>query len=325
MTEKKEECKRTAIKQVFETFIDILETDRLDRLAEVVDPEVEAVFSTTGTSSGIEQLAANLKWKGPKLNVSRQRITNLVIRTDGDEAVQSAYVMVLVGVDNGRQLYPFEYGGKYLNTYRRTETGWKIKSIRYDLDWEKGNTYFVKDWTLIDYKIYAGHTPSICSEFDAPWRMIPESDEPLSDEEQIVETMFKYSWGLDNCDFSLHRESYVDEIQFKMPSSVVDGARNLLNNFKNTSHKEAALQHAIKIVGVKVDGSEATLDGYRIEPHRLGSKNLNRDTMHQSFYSAVYHNKFRKIDGVWKMYEINYKAGVFFETSDSAEKYVDVI
>ncbi len=72
-------------------------------------------------------------------------------------------------------------------------------------------------------------------------------------EEQIQETMFQYSFGLDNCDWTLHKDSYTDDIVFYAGDSVMEaGARNLINNFKNTSHKEPALEHAIRIVDIKV-------------------------------------------------------------------------
>lgn len=318
--------KRDAIKEVFAQFVKALETFEPDNISSIVTDDVLGYFSNVGETKGKAELIKALTWKGMKMNVSRRRITNFVVRTCGEKAQQSAYVMSLVGYDNGSFLFPFEFGGKFVNSYILTEAGWKISEIRYDLDWEKGNTYFAKDWRFIDYKIFAGHKPMISSEFDSPWAVIPENDEELTDEEQIIENMFKYSFGLDNCDWSLHHASYTDDVIFYSGDNVMENsARNLVNNFKNTSHKEHALEHAIKIVDVKVEGNEATLYGYRIEPHRLGSKNLNRDTVHQSFYSAKYVNKLKKIDGVWKMYELRYKPGVFFEVDQKQSLYVDNI
>lgn len=316
--------KRDIIKSVFEEFVTALETFQPEKIRTIVTDDVKGHFSNVGETEGKDALIAALTWKGMKMNVSRRTITNFVVRTCSDKAQQSAYVMSLIGYDNGSFLYPFEFGGKFVNSYLLTEDGWKISEIRYDMDWEKGNTYFAKDWKFIDYKIYAGHRPMINSEFESPWAAIPENDEELTDKEQIIENMFKYSFGLDNCDWNLHHGSYTDDVIFYAGDSVMEsGARNLINNFKNTSHKEPALQHAIKIVDIKLEGEEATLYGYRIEPHRLGSKNLNRDTLHQSFYSAKYVNKLRKVDGKWKMYELHYKSGVFFEIDKERKHYID--
>lgn len=316
--------KRDEIKLVFEEFVSALEDFEPERLRKITTKDVQGHFSNVGETKNQDELVEVLTWKGMKMNVSRRQITNFVVHTSGEKAQQSAYEMVLMGYDNGSFLFPFEYGGKYVVSYILEADGWKMTEIRYDLDWEKGNTYFAKDWKFMDYKIYAGHKPMISAEYDSPWSVIPENDEVLTDEEQIKENMFKYSFGLDNCSWDLHKDSYTDDIVFYAGNSVMESsARNLINNFKNTSHKEPALQHAIKIVDIKVDGDEAVMWGYRIEPHRLGSKNLNRDTLHQNFYSARYTNKLKKIDGKWKMYEIRYQAGVFFETERVKTHFVD--
>jgi len=317
--------KRDEIKQVFEAYVTALEEFAPERIGELVTDDVKGHYSNLGELSGRQELVDALRWKGLPMNISRRQILNFVVHTSGDRAQQSAYVMSLMGYDNGKFLFPFEFGGKYVISYVRTDSGWKMAEIRYDLDWEKGNTYFAKDWNFIDYTIFAGHKPMISSEYDSPWAAIPENDEELTDEEQIAENMFKYSFGLDNCDWAVHRDSYTDDIVFYAGKSVMaSGARNLINTFKNTSHKEPALEHAIKITKIEVNGEEATMYGYRVEPHRLGSKNLNRSTLHQSFYSAKYENKLRKVNGKWKMYEIHYSAGVFF-TVEKPKHYLDEI
>ena len=105
------------------------------------------------------------------------------------------------------------------------------------------------------------------------------------------------------------------------------GARNLINNFKNTSHKEHSLQHAIKIVSIVIapDQESAELIGYRVEPHRLGSKNLNLSTLESNFYSAKYTNKFIKIEGKWVMTELHYDAKVFVEPRLSEDIFADEV
>lgn len=317
--------KRDEIKQVFEAYVTALENFDADAVGELVTEDVKGHYSNLGELEGKAALIEGLRWKGMKMNTSRRRVLNFVVHTNGDLAQMSGYVMSLIGYDDGKFLFPFEFGGKYVITLRRIDGSWKMSEIRYDMDWEKGNTYFAKDWKFIDYKIYAGHRPMISSEYDSPWAAIPENDEQLTDEEQIKENMFKYSFGLDNCDWTLHKDSYTDDIVFYAGKSVMEsGARNLINNFKNTSHKEPALEHAIKITKIEVNGDEATMYGWRVEPHRLGSKNLNRDTLHQSFYSAKYENKLRKVDGKWKMFEIHYQAGVFF-TAEPPKHFLDEV
>lgn len=144
--------KRDIIKQKFEEFVTALENFQPEKIGELVTEDVRGHFSNVGESEGKDELIKSLMWKGREMNVSRRRITNFVVRTEGDRAQQSAYVMSLIGYDNGSFLFPFEFGGKYVVSWRDQDGEWKIKEIRYDMDWEKGNTYFAEGWSFIDIK-----------------------------------------------------------------------------------------------------------------------------------------------------------------------------
>lgn len=320
--------KRDQIKTTFNDFVDSIEKNDLTKLSSFFTAEAVAHLSTVGEKKGGNDIANGLVVKEEGITLRRYMISNFVVRTDGNHARQSAYVMALVGKDDGKFLFSFEYGGKFLVDWKRSgdDATWQIDELWYDLDWVKGNTSYVKDWTLIDYNIYSGHQPMISSEFDSPWACITKNDEALTDEEQIIENMFKYSFGLDNCDWVLHGSSYTTDVCFHR-GQIVDAscAKRLINNFKNTSHKESALEHAIKIVKVVVDGDEAVLYGSRIEPHRLGSKILCRTTLCNNFYTAKYVNKLRKVDGQWKMYDLDYRAHVDFDTNPRPTHYYDDI
>lgn len=318
--------KRDQIKERFNEFVDCIEKQNVENLKTFFKSDAIGHFSTVGERRGDQEIATSFNVAESGINVSRYLIANFVVHTDGNRARQSAYVMSLVGKDDGKFLFSFEYGGKYLLDWTFENDEWMINEIWYDLDWVKGNTSYVKDWNLIDYTIYSGHKPMINSEYDSPWASIPVNDEELSDEEQIIENMFKYSFGLDNCDWTLHASSYTEDVCFhRGPTVDAINAKQLINNFKNTSHKESALEHAIKIVKVDVDGDEATLYGSRIEPHRLGSKVLCRMTLQNNFYTAKYVNKLRKVDGQWKMYDLDYKAHVDFDMNPRPSHYYDDI
>lgn len=316
--------KRDEIRTLFNNFAEYLEKYDLDSLKSLFTDNVCGHISTVGEVKGADQVASALVVNKDDLTLRRHLISNFVVHTKGDSARQSSYMMSLVGKDDGKFLHSFEYGGKFLINWNKNDSNWKIDEIWFDLDWVKGNTSFVPEWTLLDYQIYSGHKPMIYSEFDSPWAFIPENDETLTDEEQIIENMFRYSFGLDNCDWTLHLGSYTNDVKFVAGGKVLaDCAGRLVDNFKNTSHKEAALEHAIKIVGVEVNGDKAVMYGSRIEPHRLCSKILCRNTLNNNFYTAKYVNYLKKIDGVWKMYELNYTAKVFFDTYERNSHYFD--
>lgn len=310
------------IRNIFETFLNMFESGNFDNLKEIAVEEVEADFSTHGQFRGIKEVKEGLKWKGQRINVHKHNICNFVALYDEEKAQQSAYVFELYIYNEGG-FYPFEFGGHFANTYVKTKDGWKLSKIRYDLDWEKGNTYFASGWKLIDYVMYNGHRQSCVHEFDTPYMAIKNPLNVLTEEEKILHTMYRYSAGLDNFDFTLFCTSCTNDVVFKNNGSVLyDGLRNLVSGFRNTRHKEPTMEHAFKIFDVKINGDEATLQAYRVEPHRLGSKVLNKDNYEYKFYSAKYFNKLRKENGLWKLYELNYFPKVFFEIEPDDTKFI---
>lgn len=292
------------IRNLLENYILSLEKRDAIHFMNLFDQSMEARFSNIGSFKDASLLFWHLIFD-EKINFQKNDICNLVIRVDQQKAVMSAYVMSLIGIDDGTTFFPFQFGGKYVFKMKK-DTKWKIKEILYDLDWYKGNSSFVDNWKLIDYKAFAGHAPMIISEIDSPWAQI-KVKQNVPDEYLIKETLFKYSFGLDNCDFSLHKSSYVDDIKFFNGDKLAyKNSREILMDFKRLNHKEHTLEHAIKVCDVQVMGDHAILHGLRIEPHRIGSKNINIETKENSFFSAQYECYFIKRDDEWKMYEIHY-------------------
>ena len=310
------------IRNVFERLIEMIEKSDFSLLSEIAVEEVCADFSTLGQFQGLQKTAQGLKWKGQDIRIHRHNVCNFVALYDEEKAQQSAYVfeMYINDIDG---FYPFEYGGHFANTYVKTIQGWKLKDIRYDLDWVCGNTYFAKDWKMLDYAMYNGHRQSCVHEFDTPYICIQQPLNEFDEKEEVMQTMYRYSAGLDNFDFSLFCTSCCDDVVFISNGKVLyNGLRELVAGFRNTRHKEATMEHAFKIFNVQIDGDEAVLEAYRVEPHRLGSKVLNKDNYEYKFYSAKYFNRLRKIEGVWKLYELNYTPKVFFEIDPDEDKFI---
>lgn len=311
------------LKEILNTFLMAMLSNNYDSAKEFMTDEVEAVFSTVGNYKGKNQAAEGIRWKGVELDITKCQTSNYVAFYEGDKAQQSVYVHFLYAVKE-EALYPFEFGGHMTNSYVKENGIWKLSVIRFDLDYEKGNTAFAKDWKLMDYKMYGGHVLAAVHEYESPYRAIANPENLRSEEERVAETMYRYAAGLDNFDFGLFRTSLTEDVVFYSGKAVLhNGLRNLVAGFMALRHKEAALQHSIKIFNVKVNGEEATFEAYRLEPHRLGSKTLSIDNYRDTFYSATYFNRLRKENGVWKMYEINYNGKVFMENEPGNISFID--
>lgn len=323
---------REEIKALFENFTIALEDFEPERIRQYTTEDVCAKISYAGEAQRQDGVVELLRWKGMQMNVSRRWIMTFALRISGNKAVQYSYLLNMMGVDDGAFLFPFEYGGRVSCIYENTKNGWKIKEIKFDLDWVFGNTYFAKDWKLIDYRMWHGHAPLICTEYEAPWNALPETEEEMSEIEQIKEALCQYSVACDNQDYITMKQGLTDDFHWysgtnkKNAELICPDLRSFILLNKSVAHKEPTLEHPIKVVDISVKGDEAELLGYMVQPHRLRTKVLNKETINHHFYTAVYHGKLRKVDGKWKLYEVYYlEPRVFFEKCYDRVHYLDKI
>ena len=311
---------RKAIYRNFHLFVESWRTNNLTIISNLITRDCVADISMLGHLEGADSISQGLFWPGPKMDIRKISISNFVERSHGSFAQQSAYVQCIFAMDDGDNVFPFIFGGHFCNSYYKENNEWKIQHIRFDLMYESGNNSFVKDkWRLIDYGIFYGHLPMINSEFDAPWNVIPEDDEPQSDAEKIFETEFKLNFGMDCGDYCLTSACFTEDVVFNMSRhknvnknnpSQTDGnyyGKKDCNNFlKAKQHKEPRLQHTDTMGDLVINGDEAIAYMFRSEFNRISNKVFNRENIHTQVNTVLHINHFRKENNEWKLRKFSY-------------------
>lgn len=311
---------RKAIFQQFYNFIDCLRRGNEDEFSNILLDNCIADISMTGHHKGIDEIKKGLQWPGPKMDIRKIMIYNFVSRSHDNHASQSAYVQCIFAQEDQEHVYPFVFGGHFLNTFKKEDGTWKISHIKFDLMYEHGNNAYVKDyWTLIDYGIFYGHTPMINAELDAPWYMIPVDDEPQSDEEQIFETEFKLNFGMDCGDFEIVSSTFTEDVEFIMSAhrninkynpTQTDGDYHgkaaCCNFLKSKHHKEPRLQHTDTMGDIVIHGNEAVAYMFRSEFNRTANRIYDKQSIHSSVNTVLHRNCFRKENGIWKLSKFTY-------------------
>lgn len=296
---------RKAMYRCFATLVDAIRSDDFSELDNVLTQDCIAEYSTTGKAIGIEKIKEMLKWPGPEVNVKKATIWNYVSRSNKEgKGQQSAYVESVVAIDDGKNIFPFTYGGVYCNSYVKEDEEWKISHIRYDLIYADDNNGFVMNkWALISPELYSGHKPVIVSELDNPWTVIPDDCEKQSDAEEIFELQFKKVGGFDRGDFNLPLSIATEDMQ---QFSEEPGNRNYVNFLKYKQHKEPNLMHANRMGNVIINGNEAYAIMPRGEEHRLRDRVYTRENIHSMVTTGDHRMWAEKIDGVWKLKKIGF-------------------
>lgn len=296
---------RKAIFVCFAKLVDAIRSNDFSELENILTKDCVAEYSTCGTAQGVDEIKKMLKWPGPECNVKKSTIWNFVARSNNEGfGQQSAYVQCVNAIDDGKNIFPFTFGGQYCNSYVKTNEGWKISHIRFDLIYADGNTCYVEDkWILIEAEKYTGHTPVIVAELDAPWYVIPEDCEPQSDAEQIFELQFKKTFGFDRGEFHLPLSIASENMQQFHEGA---GKRGFVNFLKYKQHKETGLEHANRMGSLVINGDMAIAMMPRGEEHRLRDRVYTRENIHSMVTTSSHKLYAKKIDGVWKLEKIEF-------------------
>lgn len=307
---------RRAMHEVFLKLIEAMRSNCYDGLTDICTWDCKADFSTVGHLSGINEIREKLAWPGPQTEISKASIWNFVARSDKIKGQQLAYVQFIRAIDDGCEVYPFLYGGEFINNFIFVDGQWKISYIRFDLCYEEGNNLFVyPDWTLIDYARYSGHEPMVNAELDNPWLVVPVDSDPQSDEEQVFELMYKYAFAFDHGDFRF-LQSFVTEDFFingsgqrkdywSVPLENGDflGHRIVSDFLRDKYHKEAKMMHACRMKSIEINGDTAVAIMPRGEEHRLKKNILSSENIHSMFSTALHFIYAKKVNHEWKMYK----------------------
>lgn len=300
---------RAQIQYISLKFVEALEQNDLSSINRYFIPDAEVNFSNLGHFKGVDLIKQGLTYQRPNLDWVKYTVTNSYIAVSGEHAQQSAYLLgVFANEIEKSEIDYFLFGGHFVNTYLKTTEGWKISRVRFELDWQRGNQEYVENWTFNDTISrweQKKDIPTILSELDSPWATFPNSDEKGTDEEQVIETYIRYSWALDQADFSLLTTTFTEDAKADMsPFGRMDGKREIVSLLKTLRLGHPYMQHAAANFHVTVKGDTATMDIYRIVPFVP-----TRETLDAPIFGARYESRLRREKGVWKFEWLHYIPG----------------
>ncbi|MEW1823098.1 nuclear transport factor 2 family protein [Arthrobacter sp. NPDC080031] len=283
-----------------------MEAGDTEKLEFSFTPDAEASFSHLGQFRGASSIASALTRMAPPLHIVRYRITNPYIALEQDHGQQSAYLLGTLATPNvDGSLNAFLFGGHYIVTYALTKDGWRITRLSFTLDWHHGNADHVPAWSLESASSGGPSEPLIVSELDAPWRAVPSPDAGKSPEQLVSEAYIRYAWGLDQADFELMASAFTDDARADMvPFGNMEGRREIIGSLKALRIGQPYMQHAASNFTVDIQGTNATMDIYRVVPFMP-----TLETLDAPIFGARYESRLRLEDGVWKFEWLRYFPG----------------
>ncbi|WP_413376781.1 nuclear transport factor 2 family protein [Alkalihalobacillus sp. 1P02AB] len=312
VNQKMKQSNRDEISEVFSQFAKAYEAGDLSSIKHLFLEEVKASFSNHGNFESRDAMIEGLSNSLVAADIARHFIGNEYIAVAAGTAQQSAYLTAIVADDRGGRLESSWFSGHYANTYQHTDEGWKIATIRYELDWKIGNHQMIREWE--NPRDSLGWNPNvklpyIISGIDAPWHAIPHPEEAYSDEVRILDVFTRYTWAVDQWDISLLADILTEDIVTDVvPFGEVIGRRNFMTTVQTFRTGRVDLHHVIGDYRIEVNGDKAALQIYRLVPY-----NVTKETLDRNIFGATYNCSLRREDGMWKLEKFSYTEGQLFE------------
>lgn len=252
----------------------------------------------------------------PKTDVFHYEICNYVCRIAGDKAQQSAVAVCRASNLDGEQVRNFEMSAFFVNTWVRTEEGWKIDILRMDIVDSRGDIpEFETAWYFEEPKAkwFPGvHLPVIQGEMDSPWRCIPEAEDVLTEEEKVLEAFSRYAYGIDTLAFSNVDAAMSEKIVVNMAPWGTMDKRGFLTTLKYHRQPSRYWTHSVKPESVIIDGDSCSLRLFRMAGHRQRAHEveIGRDNLDHEYACARYEVEMEKENGSWRVTKLYYYLGI---------------
>lgn len=288
---------------------------------------VKVTTSILGQGQGIKAVHSLFKYKGPRVEVVKQNIENMLLHYHNERAQQSFHlIQCFVRHDDQGQFHFLQTGGTYVLSYIKQDGDWYITDIKYDLCWFDGNNYWIKDWKLIDFKMPKVHKQVIHCLDDGVFHHFYKSDENMSDEEQIKELGFIYGWTIDTEDYSLLKKKTTSSFRVYdgYHQKEFKGAESWIEFLTKLNSNEPCLHHTYQVTNVKIEGDKGILYMSRLEPNRIGSRFIGEHSWFYDWLTLDYTVEVVKINGEWLLQDVSFITRYHEEKSRGVFEEIDL-
>lgn len=324
------------IKNKFGEYIRTWMDRRKERLDELITEAVKVSFSIAQTEDSEEYkgLAGIRKFieTFPKTDVFHPAIYNFVCRIHEGEAQQYAQIpcVALNYVDGQEKMDSFYFTVMSCNHWHKEEDGWKMDSMKMDLEVHYGNLkdYFAETWYFGDpvaHDTENTRVPCIQGEVDSPWLVIPEAEDVLTEAEKVMENGAFYSFGVDHIYFQHSIDSFADQFGVYARYGEREGIQDLMSERKYKRQKDRYWVHPVRYRQIRIDGDWCCTTFYRVTGYKQRNKEYvftreNADTEHMC---QLCYKELVKEDGRWKTAYERFDLGLYEVGNYTEQLYGD--
>ncbi|WP_316778992.1 nuclear transport factor 2 family protein [Pedobacter antarcticus] len=208
------------------------------------------------------------------------------------------------------------FGGTVIASVHIDQSGsWKFAQLTLTVNWMQGDKSLLPYWkypTENRLWIQGDPTPLIVSELDSPWVNSSSIEHSKSKIDQITETFSRYSWAIDQADFTLLQTCFTDDSKGNFPPmGYLNGKHEIIGQLKAFRQIWPWMQHFGEILNINLNELENTAQMLvgRINTHDM------LPSINETSYGAHYQLSLRLEANVWKITNFDYVPGHFSKTA----------
>lgn len=307
------------IKGVFERFISNWCNRNTDDLCNCFVQDVKCYMGTCKDSTDGGRHSVNgvtgFVNEMTKCSHLHMNIYNFLCRAKDEKAYMTAIVTGVAATAKG-EWKTCEFDFMFANSLIKTNDGWKINEMRFDLTDTNGEfKEFMEPWFIGEPKArwFEGvHLPMICGDLDNVWVRIKECEEVLTEVEQIYATFSRYAFGIDAVSFQHLDEAFSDDLVMNMAPFGSMDKRCAMQTLKFHRQPDKYWIHPAKVDSIEIDRDEAKVRLYRMAGHRQRHNPLilTAENIDNEHACARYELKMRKENGQWRINRLDYFLGI---------------
>ncbi|MBZ9557325.1 nuclear transport factor 2 family protein [Halomonas coralii] len=298
-----------ALSESVRAFCDAWEGAEVPMLREQLTEDARLESNLFGTVQGAEPIAEALARDLAVRGQVQITPSNVVVRADAERAVVSAYLWGEATERSGSPSHQtMLWGGMLLLELSLVAPQPRLHTLRLQVNWGKGDVAFMAHWRLPEERLWQPGDPiaTIVSDLDAPWRRLPASTLPFSEEAAIAEAWYQYAWGLDLADTAMYAGCFTDDVVAHLPPmGTLRGRREATATLKAFRQPWPWIQHYGEPIEIRIAerGTRASMLLGRLSP------GYTRDADGQRLYSGYYRIELRK-DAAhrWQIRRLDYQA-----------------
>lgn len=320
------------VKELTAQLVKAWESADVSDIDDMILPDAYIDFTIFGRDIGREKLKELLGERPRKTEFARFQLFNNVCLVEKGRAQQSVAMVGVYADPNEGEWTRFGFEGTFANSFVKTKEGWKFSAIKFQLTNEDstlwcrlltsgiaqvkgpGDLSFVSHWPYPKHDDRVGwhpgtRVPAINPEFDAPWYVIKNRENPGTEEEQIQEVYWKYAYGIDFDCFRLYDEVFTEDACIIYGDDRPYTKRSVQEFLKAERQGSCRCVHVGFFTEVNVDGNTAEGKLYLHGPMLQAEGKLTEELVKKRFVWARYNLSFAKENGQWKIRRMKFYLG----------------